>query len=119
MNKRSVGTQYEKIACEFLEAKGYEIINTNFRNRVGEIDIIAKDNDYLVFIEVKYRKTNSWGNPAEAVNLKKQINICRVSDYYRVKFKISPNVNIRFDVVAISDNEISLIQNAFEYIGSI
>ena len=119
MNKRFVGTHYEKLACDFLEKKGYEIISTNFRNRYGEIDIIAKDKEYLVFIEVKYRKTNSFGDPSEAVNLKKQINICRVSDYYRVRYKISSDVNIRFDVVAISDNEISLIQNAFEYIGGI
>lgn len=117
MNKRSVGTEYENRACEYLYNMGYKILMTNFRNRFGEIDIIASDNDYLVFIEVKYRKNLAVGSPAEAVNLKKQISICRVSDFYRIRYGVSPDTNIRYDVVAISDNSISLIKNAFEYIG--
>lgn len=56
-NKRAVGTLYEKQACEYLKSKGYKILICNYRCKCGEIDIIAKDGAYLVFCEVKYRKT--------------------------------------------------------------
>ena len=62
-----MGTAYEKMAGEYLKTQGYEILQYNFRCRMGEIDIIAKDHGYLVFIEVKYRRDKSCGHPAEAV----------------------------------------------------
>ena len=55
MNKRQVGTQYESMAVQYLTEAGYHILERNFRCRTGEIDIIAKDGAYLVFVEVKYR----------------------------------------------------------------
>ena len=61
-----MGTAYEKMAGEYLKTQGYEILQYNFRCRMGEIDIIAKDHGYLVFIEVKYRRDKSCGHPAEA-----------------------------------------------------
>lgn len=55
-NRRAIGTEYETLACEYLTRHGYQILCRNFRCRQGEIDIITRDRDYLVFIEVKYRR---------------------------------------------------------------
>ena len=75
MNKRQLGTDYEDIACDYLQKAGYVILDRNFRSKKGEIDIVAKDNDVIVFVEVKYRKSNSYGYSAEAVNYKKQMSL--------------------------------------------
>ena len=76
-NRRQIGTEEEALAAVFLKAQGYEILEQNFRCRLGEIDIIARDGSALVFIEVKYRRNAAYGTPAEAVNLRKQQKICR------------------------------------------
>ena len=75
-NRRQIGTEEEALAAVFLKAQGYEILEQNFRCRLGEIDIIARDGSALVFIEVKYRRNAAYGTPAEAVNLRKQQKIC-------------------------------------------
>lgn len=67
MNKRQIGTLYEEKAARCLQAAGYEILERNYRCRAGEIDLIAKDHDFLVFVEVKYRENASMGTPLEAV----------------------------------------------------
>ena len=110
-----MGTAYEKMAGEYLKTQGYEILQYNFRCRMGEIDIIAKDHGYLVFIEVKYRRNAAYGTPAEAVNLRKQQKICKVADYYRMKHRVSDGQACRFDVVAIQGRNIRLIRDAFPY----
>lgn len=66
-NRRAIGTEYETLAGEYLTRHGYQILCRNFHCRQGEIDIIARDRDYLVFIEVKYRRDEHEGDPAEAV----------------------------------------------------
>lgn len=114
-NRRSVGTEYERKAAAYLEALGYRIVERNFRCRTGEIDLIAWDRRVLVFLEVKYRKTGSFGSPAEAVTPAKQRTICRVADYYRIRKGLSENQNCRFDVVSILGEQIQLIRDAFQY----
>lgn len=116
-NKRAIGAQYEEQAVSFLESKGIRILECNFRNRFGEIDIIGRDSDTYVFAEVKYRKNNRMGEPVTAVNLKKQQTICKVADYYRVCHHIGDDVACRFDVIAICNDEITWYENAFLYIG--
>ena len=116
-NKRTIGTQYEDEAVRFLESKGIRILERNFRNRFGEIDIIGRDKDTYVFAEVKYRKDNRMGDPAYAVNFKKQNTICRIADYYRVCHHISDAIACRFDVIAFCGDEITWYENAFPYIG--
>lgn len=111
-NKRQIGTTAEKLAVNYLIQNNYSIINTNFRCKIGEIDIIAKDNDYIVFIEVKYRKNTKRGLPREAVNYNKQKTIIKVANYYILQNKLYTN-NFRFDVVEIIDKQINLIKNAF------
>lgn len=115
-NKRSLGTAYEKKAGAYLESEGYEILEYNFRYRRGEIDIIARDGEYLVFCEVKYRKDSGAGHPAEAVDGVKQRKISQCALYYITSHHLM-DVACRFDVVTIEGEEIQLIQNAFDYVG--
>ncbi len=121
MNKREQGAYYENLACQYLEENGAKIEFRNFRCKSGEIDIIASDGKYLVFVEVKYRTGTRYGSPEGAVDYRKQNAISRVSDFYRKRFGISEDISQRFDVVAISADEddairIKWLKNAFAYI---
>lgn len=112
------GPYGEEIAASFLQAQGYEIIERNYRKRFGEIDIIAEDGEALVFIEVKTRKSNRFGSPLEAVDIRKQQKMSRVALAYLNSFEITDRA-ARFDVVAILlqgnlPPEIDLVKNAFE-----
>lgn len=113
MNKRQIGTDYEELAEKYLIEHGYNILQKNFRSRVGEIDIIAMDKEYYCFIEVKYRSTGSCGSALEAVTLAKQKVIRKVALYYMMINKLDEWTPCRFDVVAIDGDEITLIKNAF------
>ncbi len=115
MNTHETGEKGEDYACKFLAENGVEILERNFRCRMGEIDIIGKSDGYLIFFEVKYRKTSGKGTAGEAVGIAKQTKICRVSDYYRMKQGLGDNVAVRFDVVTIDGGEIQWMQNAFPY----
>jgi len=116
MNKRKKGFEEEEKAVNFLVNLGYEIIQTNFYSRFGEIDIIAKKNVDIIFIEVKYRKSNLFGEPEESVNIKKMKKICKTALFYINSKNIYDNSNFRFDVISITGNEIKHIISAFDYI---
>ena len=73
--RRKTGTVYEQAVGYYLEQQGYEILVYNYRCRFGEIDLIGKDGEYLVFCEVKYRKNQRKGSPLDAVDKKKQQKI--------------------------------------------
>ncbi len=79
---------------------------------MGEIDLIAREGDCLVFVEVKYRTGNRCGSPLEAVNVRKQITIRKVAQYYLLGIK-QPDCPVRFDVVGICGDRIEHIRNAF------
>ena len=113
LNKRQIGTNKEKIAAEYLRVNGYEILEQNFYANNGKIDIIAKDNDFLVFIEVKYRYNDKYGLGYEALIKKKQMTIYKVAQYYMYKNKISFDSKVRFDVVSIDGNKVQILKNAF------
>jgi putative endonuclease len=114
MNNRAVGAKFEQDAAEFLQENGYQILAKNFRCRIGEIDLIAKAEGYLCFIEVKYRSGTSKGYPAEAINYNKIRKITRTAEFYMLLHKLPQNTPCRFDAVVILNREISLIKNAFE-----
>ena len=115
-NKREIGTVYEKTAAKYLERKGFYILERNFCSRFGEIDIIAKDGGYLVFIEVKYRMDDSCGSPLEAVDGKKQRKICRTASYFCLRQGYADTTPCRFDVIAMEgDGSILHLENAFDY----
>jgi putative endonuclease len=115
--RQKFGQDSESIAVRHLKKNGYKILEQNYRNKLGEIDIIAKDKQTLVFVEVKARKSGSYGHPKWAVTTKKQRKIAMVALYY-LKATKQPNVKARFDVVAISslanNPRIEIIKNAFE-----
>ena len=89
-----------KAAC-FLKTQGYQILERNYRCKKGEIDLIAREGQYLVFVEVKYRSTNESGLPEEAVDLRKQRQISRVAAWYLTEKGLDIYTPCRFDVVAI------------------
>lgn len=116
-NNRAVGSEYEKLAREYIENKGYNIIESNYRCKQGEVDIIAKDKNYLVFIEVKYRSNVKKGSPIDAVDIRKQMRISKVARYYMYEKKLPDSTPVRFDVIGILKTDITYIENAFTYIG--
>lgn len=113
LNKREVGAQKELLACEYLQEKGYKIVEQNYRCKVGEIDIVARDGYYLVFVEVKYRKNVKMGTPFEAIDSRKQKTIRTVAKFYMYENHISENEPIRFDAVGILGDSIEVIKDAF------
>lgn len=116
MNRRNTGTAYEKIAADYLRKQGMKIREMNYRISQGEIDLIGEDKDTIIFIEVKYRKTASYGYPWEAVSINKQKKICKVARQYCYGKRIKKQV--RYDIVSICGEEILWFQNAFEHIGN-
>jgi putative endonuclease len=117
MNKRALGTFYEKAAGAYLERQGYEIVEYNFRCRQGEIDIVAREGGYLVFVEVKYRRGTVSGSPFEAVDYRKQRMISRTASRYCYVHGYGENTPCRFDVVAVLGEDMKLVRNAFDYCG--
>ena len=116
MNNRRQGNDFEKLAADFLKRNGYRIIKQNFYCKMGEVDIIAIKDSYLVFVEVKYRNTKAMGTAAEAVNFNKKRKICRCADVFLMLNPSYGNNNIRFDVIAIEEGHLEHYTNAFEYI---
>lgn len=114
-NNRMVGQTYEQKAGEYLRNLGYEILEYNYRCKQGEIDIVALDRDIYVFCEVKYRRDDRVGFPAEAVTLTKQRRISRSAMVY-LKEHYLWDVSCRFDVISILGEDISHIKNAFDMI---
>lgn len=117
MNKRTVGAAYEQRAGKYLERCGYRILEYNYRCRSGEIDIIAEDGEYLVFVEVKYRRDQKSGDPLEAVGVKKQRKISRTAYYYCTTHGYGDTTPCRFDVAAVLGDKIKIVKNAFDYCG--
>ena len=113
-----VGNFSEKLAAEFLIQKGYSILELNFRNRLGEIDIICLKENILVIVEVKGRYNLNYGYPQESVNYKKQNSIIKTA-YCYISYKKLLNMNVRFDVIEILLNtnnslyKINHIKDAF------
>lgn len=114
-DKRSVGRKSEEVAAKLLHLNGYEVIAKNYRVKSGEIDIIAKDGDYLCFIEVKARKTKGSGFPEEAVGLQKQQKIRHTALFFLYENQLPETTPVRFDVCVILGNKYKIIKNAFDF----
>ena len=117
MQKKELGKKGEEIALRFLKKKGYRIIERNYVCKMGEVDIVAKEKDTLAFIEVKTRRTTTFGPPQMAVDQKKQEQLSKAALHF-LKEKRLEEAKARFDVVAIllgpRGEEIELIRNAFD-----
>ncbi len=103
----------EERAVKFLKKKKYQIIAINYVNKVGEIDIIARDGEAIVFVEVKARETKEFGLPCEAVDARKQNKIRRVAELFLLQNKLYDRVPVRFDVIEVLGDEINHIVSAF------
>ena len=117
MQEKELGKKGEEIALRFLKKKGYKIIERNYVCKLGEMDIIAREKDTLVFVEVKTRTSMAFGPPQLAVNSTKQMQLSKVALYF-LKEKRLEEVKARFDVVAVllrpRGDEIELIKDAFD-----
>lgn len=112
-NNRQTGSRYESVAADYLVKQGYRILERNFYSKQGEIDLVAQDGRYLVFVEVKYRSGTACGSPAEAVGPLKQRRIRGTARYYLYSHGLPEGTPCRFDVVAITGGQIELIRDAF------
>lgn len=114
---KQLGVKGEGLAVEFLKRKGYRVISRNFKTPLGEIDIVARDGETLVFVEVKTRTDTAFGQPFEAVNYRKREKIKKVALYY-LKNNCRKELSSRFDVLSIEINadksKIEHIIDAFE-----
>jgi len=117
MKRRDTGILGEKLARDFLKKRGYRIIETNYRCRQGEIDIVAKHKDWLVFIEVRAKKSSEFGSPEESITPVKKERMRATAAHYHQSHKNLPPL-WRIDVVAIEldqngkPSRIELIENA-------
>lgn len=115
---KDIGNWGEDYAVNYIKELGYVILCRNFRSKCGEIDIIAKEKNYIVFIEVKTRYSTRFGIPVEAVSLSKQLKIIKTAQYYIMKYNPSTYF-YRFDIIEIcatyndSSVSVNLIKNAF------
>lgn len=117
MEKKELGKKGEEIALQFLKKKGYRILQKNYVCKLGEIDLIAQEKDTLTFVEVKTRRSTTFGPPQMAVDQKKQEQLSKAALHF-LKERRLEEAKARFDVVAIllspKGAEIELIRNAFD-----
>ena len=122
MKRRETGMLGEKLACDFLGKNGYNILETNYRCPEGEIDIIARQEDTLVFVEVRTKKSRQFGTPEESITPTKMERLRTVAAHYGQNRSNLP-ASWRIDVVAIQMDSrgkisrIELIENAVEETG--
>lgn len=114
-NNISKGKRGELLANDYLKKNGYKIIEMNYRNQIGEIDIISYKDNILNFVEVKTRTSFKYGYAFEAVNRKKQNKIIKTSMVY-IKWKNIKNIQFRYDIIEVylmGNIKINHIKNAF------
>ena len=116
MNRKATGDYAEQLACGYLQRHGLQLLTRNYRCRRGEIDIVMRDGDSLVFVEVRYRHRTAFGTAAETVSTSKQARIIHCANCYLARYR-AWNEPARFDVVCIeggaSQRRIEWLQNAF------
>ncbi len=118
-DNRTKGKYYEDIAAMFLKQSGYNILCRNYTLKTGEIDIIAAKNNMLVFAEIKYRSSDTYGRPAEAVDYKKQQKIIKTAEVFISRneeriykiFGVFPYIS--FDIIEICEEQVNHIKGAF------
>ena len=118
--KMALGERGEKFAARYLRRQGYKILVRRFKGRGGEIDLVCRHKDWLVFVEVKTRKSEHYGSPSESVKSEKQRHASKTALEY-LRLLDNPQVHWRFDIVEVilqdgarKPDDIRLIQNAFD-----
>lgn len=118
MNRKQFGYRGEDIAEKYLRAKGFNVMERNFRCRMGEIDIIAERSKEIYFIEVKTRKNTEFGHPFESITLRKQRQIYKIAQYFLLKNRKYATSVCHFSAIGMILNdikpaEISFLPDAF------
>ena len=108
------GRWAERKAYFYLKRKHYRLLEKNFRSRFGEIDLIMQKRSLIIFVEVRYRSTESHGTPADTVTAKKQRKIRLTAECFLIKHRLYDQVNCRFDVIEISPRNLQWHPNAFQ-----
>jgi putative endonuclease len=103
MKRRETGFRGEQLACDFLNKNGYQLIERNFRCPRGEVDIIARQGNTLVFVEVRTKKGRNFGSPEESITPTKMEHLRNTAAYYRQSHDSLPD-SWRIDVIAIEMN---------------
>ena len=108
------GAATEQLACNYLQANGLHLLQRNYRLRGGEIDLIMQDGAIVVFVEVRYRRTTSYGGATASIDSRKQQRLLRTAAHYLQYY--APAAQARFDIIAVegSSNHIQWIKNAFD-----
>lgn len=116
-HRQALGKRGEDLACKELQRRGYAIIDRRFRTRCGELDIVARDGEILVFVEVKARSGSRFGSPFESVTWQKRRRLSAMAESYLFVKRLS-GVACRFDVVSIlegrSGHTVELVRGAFD-----
>lgn len=113
LNTRKIGGIHEEKCVQYLKNNAFQIVQQNYRCKIGEIDIIAIKENTLRFIEVKYRKNDLYGTPLEAINIRKQKKLIRTATWFLNENRQYENMQCSFDVIAVTDNNIKYIFNSF------
>jgi putative endonuclease len=116
-DRGAFGKQGEDLACDALRRRGYAILDRRFRTRCGELDIVARDGNVMVFVEVKARSGGNFGAPLESITSQKRQRLSRMAASYLFLKHVS-DVPCRFDVVAVTGKvpgpfQVEVLQNAF------
>lgn len=115
------GAYAEKLACEFLQKAGLQLIDKNFRVKCGEIDLIMRNKSHLIFVEVRYRKNDFFGSALESITWHKQQRVIRAATLYSFNSHFAKTLLSRFDVVTLTGDlrkpEIIWIEDAFRLEG--
>lgn len=112
-NTTAIGNRAEVLAAEYLVKKNYEIVERNYRDRFCEIDLIAQNDEYICFVEVKYRNTDSFGGGFGAVNAGKQNRLRRSAEYWLANNQKYEKLQPRVDVISVdAKDNIQIIENA-------
>ena len=110
--RRELGTSGEDAAAAWYEARGYEVVNRNWRCRQGELDLILRLGRIVVFCEVKARTSDAFGAPVEAVTREKQMRLRRLAARWIDEAERRP-AEIRFDVASVMDGAVEVVEGAF------
>ena len=110
LHKKLLGKRGEKIAVKFMKKAGYKLVKRNFTTPFGEADAIMSKNGVTIFVEVKARSSDVFGEPKDAVGYRKQEKYKKIAQYYKLRYGETP---VSFAVVEVTDEGVNLIEDAF------
>jgi putative endonuclease len=113
MDRRQTGVLAENRACAFLESQGFTIVTRNFLRRIGEIDIVAREGDLLLVVEVRTRSSERYGGAAASIGPAKQRRIAATAGLLLQAYPALRRCRVRYDVIVVKDGGVQWLQHAF------